>query len=326
VNELIFKLTDELEAIRFLTQSLEGQPAEFIEGTRRHLTSLDRRARLELRATLQKELKGIRSHYGAVAKAKQYCDLHAEAKGQQGHIYLPKFFIEAELFRRYERVFPRWPSIPAHAFVVFDGSTRRSLSQIYVAEAAFFDNGRHLIQLARGAHKGIRDFRKRTPEDQRALHTYLQVTATSLFQCLEAYLNGLAYGCFMAHHRELPIEDHDKLAEWNSKKKRRAFVPFEVKILEYPLIVARANGGALDVSGSEAVRFICGEGKLVRDALMHASPFVDPSTGRQEKFQRVMTVNLEFAERLFEAAKGYIELVERGVGKDPAESVPWLYR
>ncbi len=42
-------------------------------------------------------------------------------------------------------------------------------------------------------------------------------------------------------------------------------------------------------------------------ALMHASPFVDPATGRQEKFQRVLTVNLDFAERLFAATKEYVE-------------------
>ena len=283
LNDEIHDAVDTLEAIRFLTHGVEGEPAETISMARAQLPDLNRPGRLELRALLRRNLREVRQHYGAKAPNSKYLEMLNEARRYPGYAYLPKLFIDRELFSHYDRVFPRWPHIPSHALVVFDGQTLCPTNGLYVPEVVLLGDALQMLERARGLHKGIVDFRRRDVADQRLLQTYLRATATAAFQTLEAYLNGIAYDCFQEHHDTLEVEEHDLLAEWNSKKRRRAFVTFERKMREYPSVASKAIGRTFDASDLECLEFIVEVGKSLRDAITHPSPFIDPRTGQTEK-------------------------------------------
>ena len=303
LNAEILELVDTLEAIRFLTDALEGDQADTVARARMDLPGFNRRERIRLRALLRKHVKEIRKHYGAVAPDSRFREMLTEATKYPGYAYLPKRFIDRELFRHYERVFSRWPFIPDHALVVFDGQTLKPTSSIHLTEAVLFADALHMLERARALHKGIADFRKRDQRDQRLLQTHLRAAATATFQTLEAYLNGIAYDCFTEHHDSLEIADHDLLAEWDSGKKRRAFVAFDRKLRAYPVIAAKATGHVLDPSDWECAGFIVEIGKSLRDAITHPSPFVDPKTKRKEKTFWMVGINLDIVERLIQAAR-----------------------
>jgi len=115
------------------------------------------------------------------------------------------------------------------------------------------------------------------------------------------------------------------LAEWNTKKKKRRYVRFETKLFEYPRIVAKTYGKALDFSDFKPAKLLAMEGKDIRDALTHPSPYVDPKSGIEEKTFWVTGVGFEAAEQLFNAAREYVLAVEQGVGKDPQKTMPWFF-
>jgi hypothetical protein len=142
---------------------------------------------------------------------------------------------------------------------------------------------------------------------------------------VEAYLHGLAYDCFHSHHDDLPIEDHDLFAEWDSQKKRRRFVDFREKVFKYPVIVGRTRNMKVDLSGCKPAHGLIEHAKEFRDALVHPSPFIDPKTGHQSKFMIQVGVNSGIAAMVMDDAIAYAMSVEKAIGNEPQQTVPWLY-
>jgi hypothetical protein len=148
----------------------------------------------------------------------------------------------------------------------------------------------------------------------------------ALFAFLEAYLNGLAYDCFHLHQKGLPTKMRDLLCEWDSQKQKRSFLPFHKKVFRYPAIVAKLWGKTLNLSSCTHAQRIAQKGKMLRDALAYPSPFTDINPAMPAKLPLVMTLDIEFIGELHADSKKYVETVERGIGKDPENSAPWLYR
>lgn len=324
MKQKILELLATLEAIYFLTQALDVN-RDRLGMIRERLDALEADDQKHLLSELQDELKQAREHYGAIATDAAYRELHEDARTRRGYAYLPKLNIDRHWFQNYDKVLPRWPHVPLHGLVIFDGQTGRSMGQIFTLEAALFDDAKFFLARAREARKGIDDFRKRDKQDQLAMLAYARAVLTTTFHFLEAYLNGLAYGCFHQHHDGLPLEDHDLLAEWDSKEKRRRFVSFERKLFDYPRVVAKTYGKDLDLSGFKLAKLLAHEGKDRRDALTHPSPYIDPKSGAEEKILWVTGAGFEAAEQIFNAAKDYVLAVEQGVGKDPQKTMPWFF-
>lgn len=327
LNDKIVQALDTLEALYFFTQSLEVHQ-DRIETIRHRFRELARRGRQGLLKELRVEIEDIREQSGAIATNSFFRDLLAKARSQaqHGRVYLPKFAIDRQLFRRYEKVLPRWPYVKHHALVVFDPQSARRMNQLFELEGALFRDVRFLLGHARAAHKGIEDFRKRTEHDQHSLHSCMRALVTVIFHFLEAYLNGLAFDCLLVHHDELSRTDHDLLQEWDSEKQRSRFVPFERKVFRYPVVAGKASGKTVDLSECKAAHFLTTEGKELRDALTHPSPYFDPKSRLQRKVSLIANLKLTTVERVFSAAEEYVVTVEKSLANEPEKTVPWIFR
>ena len=324
MRERILHLLKVLEAIYFLAKARDAN-LERLDFLRDNVHKLDRDEETRLLAELEEEVGLARAHYGAIATNGRFLEMLEEARAAPGYVYLMKIVIDREFFGRYEQTFSRWLHVPLHALVVFDAKVNHDVRQILTPEGAFYRDAFFHISQAREITKKEPDLRKRKLEDQLALLSYSRAAVTAVFSFLEAYLNGIAYDCFMQKHDELALDDHDLLGEWNSRKKRRRFVQFETKLFAYPRVVAQAYGLTLDVSGLEAPTFLAEESKKVRDALVHPSTYVDPISRQPEKLFFITGAGLEAAEQIFTAAREYVLAVEKGIGKDLKESMPWIF-
>lgn len=311
----IFEALDTLEAIHFLTLSLEDK-LERINNIRSRVDSLSSGELRELLADLQKGSLEVREYYGTIPSDEELRGILAFIRKQTQSVYISKRHIDTLLFRCYDKVIPGWAQTKQHAHLVFDAQDNRSIFRLYRLENALWADVRRLTAQCKEAQ---------SDEDRGALHTCLRCLVASVFHFLEAYLNGLAYDCFITKHDELPIHDHDVLAEWDSKKKRRKYVAFERKVFEYPAIVASAEGKNCELSLSEPAQLLVTKGKDLRDALTHPSPYVDPRTGEFKKTELIIQLNLELVELLVAAAKEYVVTVERCLGRDPRETNHYLF-
>lgn len=326
LNNKITVALDVLEAMYFFTQS-SGANQNRLRFIRNSFEGSPRDIRLNLLDELKEEIEWLRTESGAIASDGEFVrffrKVQQETRG--GQVFIPKWEIDRRWFGKFSRVFARWPFVKDHAMVIYDPFDLSVRNQIFELEGALFTDAEVLLDQARLHHKGIKDFKQRSREDQFLLHTYLRKAATAVFQYLEAYVNGLAFDCLHRYHNKLSEADHDLLAEWNRKKDARSFVPTDKKIFQYPAVFAKHAGVKLDLSGCKAAHFLASDAKELRDALTHPSPHMDSASQTLKKIGLITTVTLERADRVFQASRDYTLEVETALSGKPGETAPWLF-
>lgn len=316
-----------LEALYFFTQGVTGESAEHLERIRAICQYLLPSGYPKLVDDLNRDIKGIREHYGALAPDEFYRTMLREARDAEGKgvIYISKLRVVRDLFSRYDNAIVRWPHIKLHSFVVFEPKAGFQNS-MFELDGQLFHDAQFMLYKAREAQAGAKSQRELSPTRHRALHTLLRSIVTALFTFVEGYLNGIAFDCFQAHHDELELDDHDFLGEWNSKKKQRKFVKFDDKVFGYPRLIAKVKGlPEVDLSAFKPAHRIIKDGKEIRDAITHPSSQYDPDDRTQKKMTLFAGLMLPEMEALYSDICAYVEFVERAIGYDPKKSVPWLY-
>jgi hypothetical protein len=316
-----------LEAFYFFTQGVKDEFAGHLEKVRAIHSYLLPSGYPKLLADIQRDIAGIRGHYGALAADQFYTELLREARAADGRglIYISKLRIVRDLFSRYENSIVRWPHIKLHSFVVFEPKVGFQ-NMMFEVDGQLFHDAQFILYKARQAQGDAKTQRDLAPTRHRALHTLLRSIVTALFTFMEAYLNGIAFDCFQAHHDELELGDHDFLGEWNSTKKQRKFVKFDDKVFGYPPVIAKVKGRpAVDLSAFKPAHRITNDGKEIRDAITHPSAQYDPDDHTQKKMTLLAGLKLQEMESLYKDICEYVKFVEEALGYDPKESVPWLF-
>ncbi len=104
-------------------------------------------------------------------------------------------------------------------------------------------------------------------------------------------MNGIVFECFRSFHHTLPIDVHDRLAEWDRRKRKRRFIAFETKVFRYPNLYGRYLGRPIDLRDDADAWFLVGDGKSLRDSLTHMSPYVNVEDTEPPKFARFANIN-----------------------------------
>ncbi len=315
-----------LECFYYLVQELRTEGREHIRKLKYLATTIPKDKHHQLIMDVRKDIGRIRRETECIMSddhIRQF--VQQMASGAMGYVNIPKWYIDRNIFKKYDRVFPRWPHIPLHALIQFETQIEGdSPKSILVVEAMLFDDVEMMWrQVLRILNDGL-NFRTRSKEIQRELQTYMRAALTGAYRFLEAYLNGLAYDCFQMYHDTMDIADHDLLAEWDSKKKLTRYVSFERKLRIYPKISGEYLGRTVDLSADPDVDTLLVEGKALRDGLTHPSPFVDPRTQEFEKVVANIAIQPGQIKQILLAAFRYTKKVESFLGRNPSKSIPWL--
>jgi hypothetical protein len=315
-----------LEAQYFFTQGVTGESAAHLEKIRGIYQFLLPSGYAKLAEDLERDVRLVREHYGAIATDEFFRALLREAREANGKlIYISKLRIVREIFARYENSIVRWPHIKLHASVMFT-PTEGFQNMMFELDGQLFHDAQFMLYKARQAQGTATSQRELSPTRQRALHTLLRGIASALFTFIEAYLKGIAFDCFQTHHDDLELDDHDFLGEWNSRNKQRKFVKFDDKVFGYPRVTAKVKGlPEVDLSAFRPAHRIIKDGKEIRDAITHPSAQYDPYDRTQKKMTLLAGLRLPEMEALYSDMCAYVEFVEKAIGYDPKESVPWLY-
>jgi hypothetical protein len=269
----------------------------------------------------------VREHFGALASDEFYREVFREIRAAdgKGFAYINKLRIERDLFSKYENSVVRWPHIKLHAFVMFDPKTGFDNTMFELDGQLFYD-AQLLLEKARLLQGSAKMQRELPLPRHRILHAMLRSVVTALFTFVEAYLNGIAFDCFQTFHDELALDDHDFLGEWNSTKKMRKYMKFDDKVFGYPRVIAKAKSlPEVDLSAFKPAHRIIKDGKEVRDAITHPSSQYDVDDGSHKKVLLFAGLRLPELEALYADIHEYVAFVEKAIGCDPKESVPWLF-
>ena len=324
------KLLQEIDKLRnlyFLLQNLRGNGKTYIQNLYSDAKGIPRGKIPECLDSLRIEISEIKQRVGCRLTDAQIAKIVREMTVAQGkgYAYIYKRYIDKNWFTIYSEVFPRWSHIPGHALVVFDTDIEgNSPFAILLAEEQLFRDAKLIWDHIREIIQDGKDFKTRKKEKQRDLYSYMRTLATVTFHFLEAYLNGIAHNCFQNYHDSLAIEDHDLLSEWDSKEKRQRFVPFEKKLKKYPIICGKYLGRKLSIKADQHLDFLLTEGKAIRDAFTHPTPYTNKLSKDPSKTYRMLTTSPDQLKMLLESTIIYVQRIEKALGHDISQSVPWL--
>ena len=151
----------------------------------------------------------------------------------------------------------------------------------------------------------------------------MRATATTAYQSLEAYLNGLAFNCVFEFRSAMSRAERTLLTEWDARTKRPRYVSFNRKLIEYPAICGRFAGHTVSLTGNADAAYLSGEGKALRDGLTHPAPLLSANVDFT-KIARILSISRDQVLRVLEAVRGYVREVEVAMGRDPSQSTPWV--
>jgi hypothetical protein len=324
------KLLHEINKLRnlyYLLQYLRDEGRAYLNKLSTGAVRMPRAGIPEVLKSLRAEIAELKARVGCRLTDAQIAEVvtRMTAPRGAGYTYVSKRFIDKHWVTNYAEAFPRWPHIPGHALVVFDTDIgRASPYATLVAEEQLFRDTRLIWGHIRAIITDGKDFRTRPKSKQQDLYSYMRTLATLIYHFLEAYLNGIAYNCFQDFHNSLDLEEHDLLSEWNSKDKCPRFVPFEKKMKKYPVTCGKHTGRKVPVVGDKHLEFLLTEGRAIRDALTHPSPYINWDSKDPTKTYRMLTINPDQLKQLFQSAIVYVRRTEESLGREVTRSMPWL--
>lgn len=153
---------------------------------------------------------------------------------------------------------------------------------------------------------------------------YLRTALLSSFYFVEAYLNGVAYDFYYKNEATLSPNESDLLLEWDSRRNRRGLVSFEKKINEYPKIILNRQHPPITVTSSENLEILLGDGKEMRDSLVHQSSKTIDITVVPEKVKWMLGIGFNEVTRVVDAAVGFVQEMNDALG---TKGLPldWMY-
>ena len=325
MRDKLLKSIDTLRNLYFLTLNHRGDGIEEIRRLQRYAPHVPEEKLPEVLSSLRSDIEELKKVVGCRLSDEEI-DRSAAWLTSQGHGYIsmPKRHIDKG-FSNFAYVFPRWPHIPGHAYVQFDSDINAESSRrLFLAEERLFRDVKLLWDHITRLSSDGKTLKTREESAQQDLSSYLRLAAAAIYHFLEAYLNGIAYNCFQDNHGSMEIDDHDFLAEWDSRMRRVRYASFERKLKEYPKVCAKYINRSIDLAIDSDVEYLLGEGRLIRDALTHPSPYINFQSETPTKMQMIAGLTAEHINKLLLAAISYVRKVEEGLGHDLSRSVPWL--
>jgi len=228
-------------------------------------------------------------------------------------VNFPKWFIDSQLFRSYEKVIPYWKIVRPHTLVHVD-FTGKDLDT-YLPEASLYEDMCYAFNQAVASKGG------ETKSEGKAHTFYIRTTIIAAFNFVECYFNGLAFDFVTTTRRTLSQAARDLLSEWDSKHKRQRFVKFRDKAVQYPKIILNRKIPPFQESSCKSLDVLMQHINL-RDAVVHSSPRV--IDGEVPKVRNLVEMRFDDAVRVADAAVDFVKHVDDEIYHGKYDNT-WLF-
>ncbi len=243
------------------------------------------------------------------------------------NLLIPKYVLRM-MFDRYDKVVDGFEQVPEHARIAIDayGTHRKAAGwwELHLLEAFLHEGMCALYNLARDYHE--RAERAGGPS-KKLLKTQLalsRATIINAFNFVESYLNGIAFDHLVTKGADLDDKDKTLLTEWDYEYERPRHITLRDKVLQYPRIILGASRPVLSEQNVPELGVISAKGKVLRDAIVHASPAPNWKTLDLEKEEQVFNVSLADATLIVDSAVRLVRRIEVTIQSDDRR-LSWLH-
>ena len=321
--KLLFR---ETEAIRTLVHLIKEDDKPHLARTRECLDACDRKTLETFIQRTEKDIEGLRKHYGIKVSNSELMEVVDWARNQRGN-FLPLFpkHVWRQMFDNYERVMPDFAQLPEHADIAIPISNQAGPGKVafYLLEAILYEDMASTFNLAK-EHQ-IRIDQEDPLKAHKMLGALCRGTVAAAFYFVESYLNGIAFDYYMLHESSLGQQAKGTLLEWDFGKNRAKHLSLRDKILQYPKLILGKTDPPLQESNCPEMAFIIEKSKILRDAIVHAAPRLKSDFPTSpDKRQQVYLIGFNDAEATMDNAVGLVRKIETAIhGND--RRLSWLY-
>ena len=141
-----------------------------------------------------------------------------------------------------------------------------------------------------------------------------RAVVTSAFYFVESYLNGIAFDFLATANRTLSEKDLRLLTEWDTSRGEPRYARFRDKLLHYPRIVLGLEHPPLQENNCEPLAFLLEQIKVLRDAIVHASPVtLGGNEAMSAKELALFEMDPQLIDSVVDQAIALVRLLERTV-------------
>jgi len=323
----ILRNCDILQAILAFNYSLTEELKSQLDAIRSATPSAPAKTLRDFRDQLRTNLKAAVKGFGCLRNPSRLAGTLIVAS-RSGTPNFSKAAIDSMLFSNFCGGNSTWKSFPPHLRlqVHFDWVVSTPLIFHYqLPEATLYEdmalayNLAHETLAVASRKKGLGG-----DLDVKKNDLYSRTALLCSFYFVEAYLNGVAYDFYYKNQTKLATKDQDLLLEWDSQGKRRGLVSFEKKINEYPKIILGCQHPPLTVTNSKNLGLLLGDGKEMRDSVVHqSSKTLDISTV-PEKVKWMLSIRLDKVRDVVDAAVGFVREMNDALGSKGL-LLDWMY-
>ncbi|HNP83207.1 MAG TPA: hypothetical protein PKN47_17230, partial [Nitrospira sp.] len=265
----------EYRAIYILGNGLDDSGYDQMSRSLEKIPELSKAALKVFYSDLQPRLASIKEWIGAKGALSAYEEILQMASDQPGKIlWVPKWYVQENLFSRYENACPLFAKLPPHGRIGIDinGVSKGGGREVpwNVLEAKLFEDMGLLWNATCDARKArhTHDTKERTKREE----ALLRATVRSVFFLLEGYLNALSWDIQKLKSRILTREEKTLLREWDEETGRPRTLGLREKLHKYPKIaIGGKHPPLLETNCPELKRLVDSEEEL-RHSLVHPPP------------------------------------------------------
>jgi hypothetical protein len=321
----------ELKAIQLLISPAAVTPkiAHELARQERRIVELKRRQLEQSCDACKKRVGELRRRFGLRLSTADLLEVlaHLEAVPKGQIVYVSVWNLR-EWFEKCGEFLPPSGKMPHHAAIAVDPSgqiyeKQPDAPEFRLLEATLFEDMCVLFNLARKAHlESDESETRRQCKERLAL---FRSTAVAAFNAVEAYLNGLAFDYVFDNRSRLSDSAIEALTEWNTHTQRAKYLTLKEKLLTYQRLTLGVDHAPLQETNCEEMRFLIESAKQLRDAIVHASPAINPVSMELVKQRAIYGIEFSTVERIVDSTVRLVRKIEGVIFPSDERLRPWLH-
>jgi hypothetical protein len=277
---------------------------------------------------IEAKIKEIRAAYRISAPASKLLALLERMEAAPpGKATLLPLHMWGQLFKGNQHPFGGMDAWPVHARIALDASgrmySRSRHPEVYLLEATMFEDMASLFNLAKHEYERTKGSTADKPIIKRR-NALCRSTITAAIHFVESYVNGIAVDYVVTHEPGLEPATKSLLLDWDFGRNRPRYLSLRDKILQYQRIILGVPHAPLQETNSPEMKTIVETAKLIRDAIAHPSPALDPKTMAPEKECAVLGLDFLQTEVVVDAAVALVRRLEETL-HGSLKRLFWLY-
>jgi hypothetical protein len=321
----VLRQCDVFQAILSFNYQFDENDRRFLTEIRLNAPTAHAKQLRDVRDTLRSNISRASKAFSLKEKPEKFAKWFKESsRNKLGHLQMPKWIIDSEIFGNFGADPVAWRRFPHHAQIGLDFERSFAIGQVefYLPEAVLYEDMCASFNLALESHRSVEQ-KPAVKLEIKKHYLFLRMAVLSAYYFVEAYLNGLAFDYWWDNQRKVSTADGDLLTEWDSARGVKRWRNFRTKALQYPKLIVGSGHPLLTETNSASLKTLLTMGKEIRDAIVHQSP--RPEGGEiSAKMKWLPQLRLNDVAAVVDAAVGFVLELNPRLGNYSIQ-LDWIY-